>query len=330
MKLNSLIFFISIAISQVDYQTEIEPIFYDKCSGCHTSGGSSGGLDLTSYSTLMAGGNSGASILPGDHQNSLLWKRINDGSMPPSSNNVSPSKVELVKKWINEGALANPPSANNPPETFNWLSAEKDTIKISSSNLSSKYLLAWTESKDPDGDKINYILYAKIGNNPYEAVDDTSAQKIELFYQDFLDNVFENSTSETEIVQFTIDATDNKDTVRISGNDRIVYVDRTDYLSIDEQVYPKSYALYANFPNPFNPITQIRFDLPVMTNADLVIYNMLGQKVKTFNIPNASAGNHLITWNATNELGTPVSAGVYLYQLQTEGFVKTKKMILLK
>ena len=88
--------------------------------------------------------------------------------------------------------------------------------------------------------------------------------------------------------------------------------------------------MYANFPNPFNPITQIRFDLPVMTNVDLVIYNMLGQKVKSFNIPNASAGNHVITWNATNELDAPVSAGVYLYQLQTEGFVKTKKMILLK
>lgn len=330
MNLRSLIFFISIGISQVDYQTEIQPIFYDKCSGCHTSGGSSGGLDLTSYSTLMAGGNSGSSIVPGNHQNSLLWKRINDGSMPPSSNNVMPSKIELVKQWINEGALANPSSINNPPEIFSWLSVENDTIKISSSNLLSKYSLAWTESKDPDGDKINYIVYAKISNNPYEIVDDTSAQKIELLYQDFLDNIFENSTSKTEIVQFTIDATDNKDTVRISGNDRIVYVDRTDYLSIDEQVYPKSYALYANFPNPFNPRTQIRFDLPIMTNVDLIIYNMLGQKIKTFKMQNASAGNHLITWNATNDLGNPVSAGVYLYQLQAEGFVKTKKMILLK
>ena len=58
-----LIFSLSFAYSQVDYKTEIEPIFYNKCSGCHTSGGSSGGLDLTSYNTLMAGGNSGASII---------------------------------------------------------------------------------------------------------------------------------------------------------------------------------------------------------------------------------------------------------------------------
>ncbi|MEC7854444.1 MAG: c-type cytochrome domain-containing protein, partial [Candidatus Neomarinimicrobiota bacterium] len=100
----------SFAYAQVDYKTEIEPIFYDKCSGCHISGGSSGGLDLTSYTTLMAGGNSGASIIAGDSRNSLLWKRINDGSMPPSSNDVTPSKVELVKRWINEGAHEKPKS----------------------------------------------------------------------------------------------------------------------------------------------------------------------------------------------------------------------------
>ena len=99
--------------SQVDYKSQIEPIFYDKCSGCHTSGGSSGGLDLTSYNTLMSGGNSGASIVAGDNQNSLLWKRINDGSMPPSLNDVIPSNVELVKKWINEGALEKPSIQKN-------------------------------------------------------------------------------------------------------------------------------------------------------------------------------------------------------------------------
>ena len=58
----------------------------------------------------MAGGNSGVSIIAGDSQNSLLWKRINDGSMPPSSNDVTPSKVELVKRWINEGAHEKPKS----------------------------------------------------------------------------------------------------------------------------------------------------------------------------------------------------------------------------
>ena len=67
-----------------------------------------------------------------------------------------------------------------------------------------------------------------------------------------------------------------------------------------------------------------------MGNVTLSIYNMLGQKVKTFNMQSAPAGYHALNWNATNDLGAPVSAGVYLYQLQTDGFIKTKKMILLK
>tara|TARA_Y100000994_G_scaffold174689_1_gene144127 strand:- start:357 stop:530 length:174 start_codon:yes stop_codon:yes gene_type:complete len=57
---------------------------------------------------------------------------------------------------------------------------------------------------------------------------------------------------------------------------------------------------------------------------------MLGQKVKVFSMPNTPAGTHAITWNATNQNGQPLSAGVYLYQMISEDFVKTRKMILLK
>jgi len=57
---------------------------------------------------------------------------------------------------------------------------------------------------------------------------------------------------------------------------------------------------------------------------------MLGQKIKSFNMQNVPAGYHGITWNATNDFGVAVSAGVYLYQIQTQEFIKTKKMILLK
>jgi len=57
---------------------------------------------------------------------------------------------------------------------------------------------------------------------------------------------------------------------------------------------------------------------------------MLGQKVKTFNLQNRQAGSHSLKWNATNDYGDPVGAGVYLYQLQSKDFVKTRKMVLLK
>ena len=74
----------------------------------------------------------------------------------------------------------------------------------------------------------------------------------------------------------------------------------------------------------------MRFDLPIQTDAKIAIFNMLGQKVKTFDLKGMSAGYHSVKWNARNDLGDPVGAGVYFYQLQTKDFVKTRKMVLLK
>ena len=317
--------------SQVDYKTQIEPIFFSYCAGCHTGGGSSGGQDLSSYDGLMRGGNSGATIIPGDYQNSLLWKRINDGSMPPSSNDVPLSKVELVGKWINEGALQSVVVQNQPPENFTWLSSESDTIFISTDNIELQYSLKWEESKDGDGDQITYILLASTNGSKKEAVYKTLETSHLIAYSDFLEKTFEQiPTASVATVAFSLSATDGMDTTNISGNDRIVTVDRSGYLSIDINQAPISYALHSNFPNPFNPLTQIQFVTPITTTINLTIFNMLGQKIRTFKFENAPAGTHRLSWNSTDSFGNKVPAGVYLYRMETNDFVETKKMILLK
>ena len=93
--------------SQVDYNSQIQPIFNTNCITCHQYGGSAT-LNLTSYSGLMNGGWSGASIIAGDHENSLLYQRINlpvstDGSMPPNVP-LSQSEIDLIAQWIDQGA----------------------------------------------------------------------------------------------------------------------------------------------------------------------------------------------------------------------------------
>ena len=93
---------------------------------------------------------------------------------------------------------------------------------------------------------------------------------------------------------------------------------------------PTDFALHDNYPNPFNPTTTLRFDLQEISDVRLTIYNVLGKRVKSFKMQNTTAGYHSIRLDATNDFGSPVSAGVYLYQLQAKDFVKTKKMILLK
>jgi len=93
---------------------------------------------------------------------------------------------------------------------------------------------------------------------------------------------------------------------------------------------PTEFDLHENYPNPFNPITTLRFGLPEVSDITLTIYNILGQRVRSFNMESTPAGYHSIKWNATNDYGEQVGAGVYLYQLRANQFVKTRKMVLLK
>ncbi len=92
-----------------------------------------------------------------------------------------------------------------------------------------------------------------------------------------------------------------------------------------ENVQPTTYSLEQNFPNPFNPITIIRFTLGNNESASLTIFDVLGKKITTILNEELSAGSHNVIWNAS---GSP--SGVYFYRLQTKNFSETKKLILTK
>lgn len=91
-----------------------------------------------------------------------------------------------------------------------------------------------------------------------------------------------------------------------------------------------SATLTQNFPNPFNNRTAISFQLPRTETIRLTVYNVLGEEVKTLAQGNKQAGVHSISWDGTNEVGSPVAAGVYFYKLQIGNDVATKRMTLLK
>ncbi len=98
----------------------------------------------------------------------------------------------------------------------------------------------------------------------------------------------------------------------------------------DEYLLPDKYALQQNFPNPFNPITTIQYELPKQELVQIIIFDLLGHQVKRLVDGIQGAGLNSIVWDATNDHGQPVSAGIYIYQLQAGGFLQTRKMILLK
>jgi len=98
----------------------------------------------------------------------------------------------------------------------------------------------------------------------------------------------------------------------------------------DDDAVIRSFHLKQNYPNPFNPMTTLQYNLPEDSFVNITIYDMLGNVVNDLVDANQSSGYKSIQWNATNNQGEPVSAGVYLYKIQAGDFVDTKKMIILK
>ncbi|MCI0596403.1 MAG: T9SS type A sorting domain-containing protein [candidate division Zixibacteria bacterium] len=93
---------------------------------------------------------------------------------------------------------------------------------------------------------------------------------------------------------------------------------------------PLRFSLEQNFPNPFNPSTEIRFRLEKPSTVELSVHNVLGQKIRTLVSGNFPGGEHAATWNGRDEAGRPLSSGVYFYRLRSENRVLTRKMVLIK
>ena len=101
-------------------------------------------------------------------------------------------------------------------------------------------------------------------------------------------------------------------------------------LSNDNMNVAEQFMLHQNYPNPFNPRTNVRYDLPEEAFVNITVYDMFGNTVRTLVSEKKSSGFKSAQWNAKNNQGQPVSAGVYVYTIEAGKFRQTKKMILLK
>jgi len=100
--------------------------------------------------------------------------------------------------------------------------------------------------------------------------------------------------------------------------------------TIDNIALPNRYTLYQNYPNPFNPVTVLQYDLPELSNVKLTIYDLAGRQVRSLVHEIQMPGLNTIVWDARNDMGNKMGAGVYIYQLKTDNFIASKKMILVK
>ncbi|KPL00455.1 MAG: hypothetical protein AMJ91_04635 [candidate division Zixibacteria bacterium SM23_73_3] len=142
--------------------------------------------------------------------------------------------------------------------------------------------------------------------------------------------IFTAVTTPAEIYQLTIKGTANPK--QESTTSVFLRVDEQSYVEdwTDNPNAPKSFALFQNQPNPFNPETKISYYLPTACQVKLIIYNVLGQRVKTVFDGHQDAGMKTLIWDGRDDYDDQLGSGIYFYRLQADNFHQTKKMILMK
>ena len=97
-----------------------------------------------------------------------------------------------------------------------------------------------------------------------------------------------------------------------------------------ENTPPEKFSLYQNYPNSFNPVTNISYDLTEKSFGNITIYDLLGNVVNNLVNTNQLSGYKTIQWNATNNEEQPLSAGVYLYSIDRGEYSQIREMVILK
>jgi flagellar hook assembly protein FlgD len=98
----------------------------------------------------------------------------------------------------------------------------------------------------------------------------------------------------------------------------------------NQDLLPFKFVLNQNYPNPFNPTTEIFFSIPKKQHTELVVYDILGARVKTILSRNLPAGKYTVSWDGKDGMGQNVASGMYFYRLQSDTQILTKKMVLIR
>ena len=251
-----------------------------------------------------------------------------------------PEKAELVDYYASNVLEFELPVGRGGPEDviiFNTLNNTSDTLfsgffydnespgaallvrPQNNSNVDSvNVLFGWQKPVDPDGDELEYtLIYSAAEDFP-----DSSTIEIEGITE-ISHTLSEDLNSNTDyywkvISSDTRTGFSESDVFTFKTNEVVIGVD-------DEGNLPKEFSLSQNFPNPFNPTTTIKYDLPKAVQVRLVVYNLRGQEVAVLVDDEQMAGYRSIKWNAPN-----VASGMYIYKITAGDFVQTRKMVLLK
>ena len=238
---------------------------------------------------------------------------------------LDPWDAALISE-VAEGKTGLPGPVDSPQPTVAWGEAEGQygrlTLPLEAVGGSARSL--WLEVTAPDlgGLVENVTSYlAEAGLFQWKA----SGDKLRIAYAGSAP--VELAGSLLEIVMNTASGKSGG-TLRVSlaidGGDTFELQD-TDLAGV-----PVRFNLGDNYPNPFNPVTKISFDLPTSSLTLLRIYDVRGNEIRTLVSGVMPFGSHTVTWNGADDRGRAAASGVYFYRIEAEGFAATRKMMLIK
>ena len=180
----------------------------------------------------------------------------------------------------------------------------------------------WHPASDPD--PLDFPTYQLVYSKDWS--DSTKYNYIKNIPDTSVVVLLENDSE----IYWLVEAVD-KDGLKTGANGNLPFHLVVSGTGIDvRQALPRRFALYPNYPNPFNPTTSIRYDLPNDAFVRLQIFDMLGKPVRLLVQKKENAGYKSVVWNGKDDFGRPVSGGVYFYRLEAGEFQKTGKMVLVK
>ena len=259
---------------------------------------------LTISSVVSAKGRLAAAINPVG-QAIMVW-----------SDQRSDANDIYLQNYNPDGTLG--PFGNEPPGEF-WRVFPQDSVISDSLGW-----VGWSESVDPDGDPVSYVVHLRS----------------DYSYQFEPDSVYVYTTSDTtldleimipvspldEIFHFwwRVFATDGQDLVEAENGEGMFMLDIIMIAEKDFVPYPSTFSLSA-YPNPFNPVTNIAFDLPARSFVTLDLYNLTGQHIATLVNGTREAARHTVRFD-----GSDLPSGMYFCQLSAGNSTARLKLLLLK
>ncbi len=240
-------------------------------------------------------------------------------------------RVTAVDKALNESEFSNEVNVeviNSPPSAFHLVSPGNNaTVAITSTNLTDSITTVWSASTDADGHDVWYGLWLGGELTILPRFTDHAENFAKLAHQEIADSMAAAGMTDGITGQWAVYATDQIDT---TWSDTLSLTITVTLEIAEELGVPTAFALHPAYPNPFNPSTTLRFDMPVAADVTIIVYDLLGREVVRLMEGHLEPGYHQVLWGGRTANGRGVPTGIYIASLVTPEYANSIKMVLLK